>query len=607
MRPETRFLGEAGFLEMRTAMPDTIHVSVAWPYANGDLHVGHLAGDLLPADIFARYHRLKGNRVLMVSGSDSHGTPITVEADKRGIPPRQLFEHYHLRHLEAQRAIGISYDLYTHTDTENHHRVAQGFFTRLHRAGHLFREKQRQLYSEPEGRFLPDRYVEGTCPVCGFGGARGDQCDNCGSLLDALDLIDPRSKTDGSKPVIRETEHFFLNLPAFSERLDAYLSSHASHWRPNVIHFARNLLGEGLKPRSFTRDVEWGVSVPLAGWEHKRIYVWFEALMGYLSASIEWAHNTGQPEAWKDWWCDPQARIYNFLGKDNIPFHTVYWQAQLLGVGTWDEGDPRPLNLPYDVAANEFMNVEGAKFSKSRNWAIWLPDVLGRYDPDALRYYVAATMPETRDSEFAWGDFVRRNNDELVATWGNLVNRVLSFAYRHWEGRIPDPEGLRPEDTRLLQLVEAGFPAASEHLEAVRLRPALSEAIGLAGEVNRYLDQQGPWFAIKSDRLAAAKTIYTALRAIDSLKVLLAPFLPFSAERLHRFLGFDRPLFGDLRIETFREAERQHQALVYDASSASGRWQPSDLLPGQALRTPEPLYLKLENEIVETEGARLGK
>jgi len=588
-------------------MPDTIHVSVAWPYANGDLHIGHLAGALLPADIFARYHRLKGNRVLMVSGSDSHGTPITIEADKRGVPPRQLFEHYHDRHLESQRAIGISYDLYTHTDTENHHRVAQGFFTRLQEAGHLFREKQRQLYSESERRFLPDRYVEGTCPVCGFDGARGDQCDNCGSVLDALDLIDPRSKTDGSRPVVRETEHFFINLPAFTAALQAYLEAHASHWRPNVVNFVRNFLEGGLKPRPFTRDVEWGVPVPVQGWEQKCIYVWFEALMGYFSASIEWAENIGRPDAWKDWWYDPAARIYNFLGKDNIPFHTVYWQAELLGVRTWGNGDGRALNLPYDVPANEFMNVEGAKFSKSRNWAIWLPDILERYDPDAIRYYAAATMPETRDSEFAWADFVRRNNDELVATWGNLANRVLSFAYRHWDGKVPDPKGQRAEDLLLLERTEAGFVVAGKHVEAVRLRAALSEAISLAGEVNRYLDQQGPWFAIKTDREAAGRTIYAALRAIDSLKVLLAPFLPFSSERLHRALGYKQPLFGELKIVTFQEKTRPHRALVYDPAQAAGRWEPSTLPPGQALLPPEPLYRKLDDEIVEQERARLGK
>jgi methionyl-tRNA synthetase len=502
--------------------------------------------------------------------------------------------------------MGISYDLYSHTDTENHHRIAQGFFTRLHQAGYLYPEKQRQLYSEAEHRFLPDRYVEGTCPVCGFGSARGDQCDNCGSVLDALDLIDPRSKTDGSRPVIRETEHFFINLPAFTERLQAYLESHGGHWRPNVIHFARNFLEGGLKPRPFTRDVEWGVRVPLEGWEEKRIYVWFEALMGYLSASVEWASNNGQVEAWRDWWCDPEARIYNFLGKDNIPFHTIYWQAQLLGVGPWGEGDSRPLNLPFDVPANEFMNVEGAKFSKSRNWAVWLPDILERFDPDAIRYYVASTMPETRDSEFAWADFVRRNNDELVATWGNLANRVLSFAYKHWEGSVPEPQGLRPEDTRLLRQVEDGFGVAGGHLEAVNLRAALSEAIRLAGEVNRYLDQQGPWFTIKTDREAAAKTIFTALRAIDSLKVLLSPFLPFSAERLHRMLGYQEPLFGGLEIVAFQEEERSHRTLVYDPAPAAGRWEASALAGGRPLGVPEPLYRKLDDSVAEAEHARLG-
>ena len=588
-------------------MPDFIHVSVAWPYANGDLHIGHLAGALLPADIFARYHRLKGNRVLMVSGSDSHGTPTTLEADRRGVPPRQLFEHFHARHLETQRAIGISHDLYTHTDTENHHRIAQDFFRSLYQGGHLYRETQRQLYSETQNRFLPDRYVEGTCPICGFAGARGDQCDNCGNLLDALDLIEPRSKTDGSLPVVRETEHFFFNLPAFTDRLLVYLDEHANHWRPTVINFARNYINEGLRGRPVTRDIEWGVPVPLPGWDDKRIYVWFEAVIGYFSASVEWAQTAGQPAAWKDWWYNPQARIFNFLGKDNIPFHTVIWQAELLGVGRWGEDGGKQLNLPYDVPANEFMNVEGAKFSKSRNWAVWLPDILDRYDPDAIRYYVASVMPETRDSEFSWNDFVRRNNDELVATWGNLANRVLSFAYKHWQGRVPQPGELRPADNELLEQVEGGFQTIGGHLEAVHLRAALGEAIALAGAVNRYLDLQGPWFAIKQDRPAAATTIYTALRAIDSLKVLFSPFLPFSSERLHRILGYDHPLFGEQKIVTYQGSERPHQALIYDPAPASGSWEPSRLDPGQLLRQPEPLYRKLDESIVEEERARLGQ
>jgi methionyl-tRNA synthetase len=587
-------------------MPDLIQISVAWPYANGDLHVGHLAGAYLPADIFARYHRLKGNRVLMVSGSDSHGTPITVEADKRGQTPRQVFEHYHHRFVETQKAIGISYDLFTHTDTENHHRIAQDFFTRLHGNGYLYRETQHQLYSESEGRFLPDRYVEGTCPICGYKEARGDQCDNCGHLLDALELIDPRSKTDGSTPVVRETEHYFLDLPAFSEPLLAYLDSHADHWRANVINFARNYVEAGLKGRPVTRDIEWGIPVPLEGWEHKRLYVWFEAVMGYFTASVEWAANRGDPEAWKPWWYDPEARGYCFIGKDNIPFHTVIWQAELLGVKSiYDEEQDRPIQLPYDVPANEFMNVEGAQFSKSRNWAIWLPDILERYDPDAIRFYVASVMPETRDSDFSWPDFVSRNNDELVATWGNLANRVTSFAYRHWDGSVPDPGDLGPEDRALLADVEAGFEKVGSEIEAVHLRAGLQEALALAREVNGYLDRS-PWFSVvKEDKAAAARTVYTALQAIDHLKTLFSPYLPFSSERLHQALGYDTSLFGESRIETIEGGERPHDVLTYDPSQASGEWAPGRLAPGQALAEPKPLYTKLDPDTADAERERM--
>ncbi|MEJ2551601.1 MAG: methionine--tRNA ligase [Anaerolineales bacterium] len=588
-------------------MSDLIHISVAWPYANGDLHVGHLAGAYLPADIFARYHRLKGNRVLMVSGSDAHGTPITIEADRRGTSPREVFEHYHQRFLETQKAIGISYNLFTHTDTENHYRIAQDFFTRLLEEEYLYRQTQEQLYSESEGRFLPDRYVEGTCPICGYAEARGDQCDNCGNLLDALELIDPRSKTDGSTPVVRETEHFYLDLPAFSERLLAYMNEHADHWRPNVINFARNYVESGLKGRAVTRDIDWGIPVPLEGWDDKRLYVWFEAVMGYFTASVEWARNTGQPEVWKNWWYDPTARGYCFIGKDNIPFHTLFWQAELLGVDRLYEDDENlHLNLPYDVPANEFMNIEGAQFSKSRNWAIWLPDILERYDADAIRYYVAAVMPETRDSDFSWADFVRRNNDELVATWGNLANRVLSFAYKHWDGVVPEPGELRPDDRALLHEIESGFDSVGGHIEAVKLRAALQEAMRLAREVNGYLDR-APWFGvINDDKASAATTVYTALRAIDSLKVLLAPFLPFSSERLHTTMGYEKPIFGEQHIETYQEASRSHEALVYDPSPATGHWAASELEAGRKFRKPKPLFKKLDDSIVEQERSRLG-
>ena len=588
-------------------MTERIHVSVAWPYANGDMHVGHLAGTYLAADIFARYHRLKGNQVLMVSGSDSHGTPITVEADKSGQTPRELFEHFHQRFLETQQAIGISYDLFTHTDTENHYRIAQDFFLRLREREYLYLKKQMQLYSETEQRFLPDRYVEGTCPICGYGEARGDQCDNCGNLLDALDLIDPRSKIDGSTPVTRETEHFFLDLPAFSDRLLKYLNGHADHWRPNVYKFARNYVEGGLIGRAVTRDIKWGVPVPLPEWDDKRLYVWFEAVMGYFTASVEWANNIGEPEAWKAWWYDPAAKIYNFLGKDNIPFHTLIWQAELMGVDRiYEEDETLHLNLPYDVPANEFMNVEGAQMSTSRNWAIWLPDILERYDPDAIRYYVAAVMPESRDSDFSWADFLSRNNDELVATWGNLANRVTSFAYKHWEGKVPEPGDLGSEDQDLLQEIEGGFETIGAHLESVQIRAALQEAMRLARKANGYLDR-APWFkVIEDDKPAAARTVYTALRAVDSLKVLFSPFLPFSSEKLHTALGYEGHLFGEQRIETYQEETRAHSALVYEGAGAIGRWAPSELPGGQSLAKPKPLYKKLDDDIVELERARLG-
>ncbi|MBN1286939.1 MAG: methionine--tRNA ligase [Anaerolineae bacterium] len=589
-------------------MPEYIHVSVAWPYANGDLHVGHLAGAYLPADIFARYHRLKGNYVLMVSGSDSHGTPVTVQADKEGVAPREVFERYHKRFLQTQKDIGISYDLFTHTDTENHHRIAQDFFSRLLEEEYLYRGTQRQLYSEAEGRFLPDRYVEGKCPICGYDEARGDQCDNCGNLLDAMDLINPRSKTDGSTPVVRETEHFFLDLPAFTDRLLDYLNHDKEHWRPNVINFARSFVKQGLRSRPITRDIKWGIDVPLAGWEDKRLYVWFEAVMGYFTASVEWAHNTGQPDAWKNWWYNPDAKIYNFIGKDNIPFHTIIWQAELMGVdGIYEDDATQHLTLPYDVPANEFMNVEDRQFSKSRNWAVWMPDILARYDPDPIRYYITAVMPETRDADFTWDGFVARNNDELVSWWGNLVNRVLKFAYKHWGGVVPDPGALGPDDLALIEKIEGGFESVGALLSAVKLRAALTEAMALAREVNVYLDQ-APWFSvIKEDKPAAARTVYTAICAIDNLKVLLAPFLPFTSQRLHTMLGYEGQLFGDQQIVTYAESTRTHDALIYDSTPASGQWAPVRTAPGQKLGEPAPLYKKLDERVIEEERGQLGK
>ncbi len=587
-------------------MTKKILVCTAWPYANGDLHIGHLAGSYLPPDIFARYHRLVGNQVLMVSGSDAHGTPITVRADAEGLTPRQVFEHYHARFLDTFQDIGISYDLFTHTDTENHYRIAQDIFTACLKNGYLYEEVQNQLYSETEGRFLPDRYVEGTCPNCGYSEARGDQCDDCGTLLDATELINPRSKTDGTTPVVRRTEHFFFDLPQLEDRLGDYLNDHKDHWRPTVLNFSRGYLKEGLKGRPITRDIEWGIPLPLDGYEHKRLYVWFEAVMGYLTASVEWAHNVGQPEKWKEWWYDPDAKTYYFMGKDNIPFHTIIWPGELMATGRLYEDDlTRAFNLPYDVPANEYLNMEGQKLSTSRNWAVWAPDLLERYDPDPVRYYLNAIAPETRDTDFTWQGFVRRNNDELVAAWGNLVNRMLGFAYRHFEGQVPSPAVLDDADRDILAKAEAGYQTVGELTESVRLKAAQEEAMRIARAANVYLDHKAPWFEIKEDRETAATTVYVVLRVIANLKGLFAPFLPFSSQRLHQMLGYDSQLFGRQYTQTFSENERSHTALCYDEGQAAGSWRPSQLSAGQRLRKPAPLFKKLDDDTAEKEVARL--
>jgi methionyl-tRNA synthetase len=581
-------------------MNETIGIFVAWPYANGDLHLGHVAGAYLAPDIFARYHRLRGNRVLMVSGSDSHGTPITVAAEREGISPREFFERYHRRFLESWERLGISFDLFTHTDTENHAEVSRGIFRTLYDKGHITTHTTSQLYCEFDQRYLPDRYVEGTCPYCGYTSARGDQCDNCGRTLDAPDLLDPRCKLCGNTPVVRETEHFFLDLPAFEEQLLTYIDSQG-HWRPNVQNFVRNWLQEGLKQRPVSRDIEWGIPVPVEGYEHKIMYVWFEAVIGYLSASIEWAKNHGTPDAWRDWWYNPGARAYYFIGKDNIPFHAIIWPAELLGYDA-------QMNLPYDIPANEFLTLEGQQLSTSRNWAIWLPDYLDRYAPDPLRYYLTAIMPETRDSEFTWDGYLERNNHELVATWGNLVNRVISFAHRHWEGRVPFPGEMNERDRDLLDRVDGGFETIGEFYAQTQFREALREAMALAREVNRYLDETAPWTAVKTDKEAAATSVFVALKAIDSLKMLFAPVLPFSSEQVHRFLGYKKPLFGTQAIREFSETGRKHEAVVYEPlpqESTTDRWHPSELSPGAPLQKPVVLFQKLDESVAEEERARL--
>jgi methionyl-tRNA synthetase len=563
----------------------------------------------VPADVLARYHRLLGDRVLMVSGTDEHGTPIMVAADNEGRSYRETADRYNQVIREDLRDLGLTYDLFTRTTTRNHYRVTQDVFRTLYDKGYIFERSMQVAFSQSTGNTLPDRYIEGTCPYCGFPHARGDQCDNCGRQLDPIDLKNPRSRIDGQPPIFRDTNHLFLDLPAFADRLREWISAQ-THWRSNVRRFSLNLVDE-LKPRPVTRDLDWGVPIPVPGYaddERKRIYVWFDAVIGYLSASIEWATNRGEPDAWRDWWQRPDSLHYYVMGKDNVPFHTVIWPSMLLGYGSGGEfgagrGD---LVLPYNVVASEFLTMEGKQFSTSRNVVIYVRDVLARYDADPLRYFLIAGGPETQDTDFTWAEFVRRNNDELVATWGNLVNRTLTSAHRNF-GAVPEPGPLQAEDSALLDSIPGRFDAVGTEIEAARFRSALATAIELARDANRYLNEAAPWTLIDTDRERAGTILYIALRTVDSLKTLLAPFLPFSSQALHALLGYEGWLAGPLEFrEVTEEGGDSHTVLTGDYESWVGSWAPSELPAGRKLPEPRPLFTKLDpTKVVEDELARL--
>lgn len=585
-------------------MPENILVSVAWPYANGPFHVGHVAGVYLPADIFARFQRLRGNRVLMVSGSDSHGTPITLKAEQEGVPPQEIVRRYHTTFLKTFETLGITFDLFTQTYTDNHYAVTTEIFLRLLERGFIYKDTMIGSYSESLGRFLPDREVEGTCPNCGYPNARGDQCDNCGHLWDPKDLINPRAKIDGSPITFRDTEHFFLDLAKLEPDLRAWLeSTDRSYWRANTVQFTTNWLREGLRGRAITRDLEWGVPVPVDDPEFndKRIYVWFDAVIGYWSASVEWAARAGQPEAWKDWWvCNADgsspAKSYYFLGKDNIPFHTIIWPAILLGYGD--------RVLPYDVPASEFLNLEGEKMSTSRNWALWSPDIEGRYQADQIRFYLAAAAPENRDSNWYWADFVQRNNAELVANWGNLANRVLNIAHKNF-GAVPQPGELAEGDKALLAEIEQGFEHVTELLDGVKLKQALTDTLLLSQRVNQYLAETTPWKLVKEDKERAATVLYTSLRAIDTLKILFAPFLPESSQQLHELLGYSGTISPQPRIDQAPDKDGGTREVLTGDYQTGAVWAWSQLPAGQPIGAPVPLFRKLDESVVEEEIARL--
>jgi len=549
-------------------MNEHILVCVAWPYAKSPTHVGQIVGAYLPADTFARYNRMAGNSVLMVSGSDEHGTPILIDSEREGISPREFIARFHKQILDVWERLGMSWDLYTETGTANHYRITQDFFLKLYEKGYIFKDTMQSPYCPTDHRFLPDRYIEGTCPNCGYPSARGDQCDNCGHTLDPIDLINPICRLCGSKDStleIRPTEHFFLDLPKLQQPLTEWLSQEKDHWRHNTLGFVMNWLKEGLRARAITRDLDWGVPIPLPGYEDKRIYVWFDAVIGYFSASVEWAELQGTPDVWQDWWIpgrvEPPVKSYYFIGKDNIPFHAIIWPAMLIGYGN--------RNLPYDVPANEFMTMSGAKASSSRGNVIWTPDVLDHYSADALRYYLSATAPEGRDSDFTYDELIRRNNDELVATYGNAVHRTLTFLQSKFGGVVPEPGALREADREILTEVERGFGLVGHNIALCHMKDGLNAAMSVARAANRYLDEQAPWKQIKVDREAAGTSIYVMLQVISGLHTMLSPYLPFSSQKLHEYLGFEG------------EASQMF-------------WRLERVPAGAILPTPAPLFTKLE-------------
>lgn len=592
--------------------------AVAWPYANGPRHIGHVAGFGIPSDVFSRYMRMRGHDVLMVSGTDEHGTPILVAAEAAGLTPRELADQNNRAIVEDLCQLGLSYDLFTRTTTGNHYETVRAMFKVVRDNGYMKVQTTRGAISPSTGRTLPDRYIEGTCPICGAEGARGDQCDACGNQLDPTDLIHPRSKINGETPEFVETDHYFLDLPALASALNEWLDDREKNgnWRPNVIKFSKNFLKD-IKPRAMTRDIDWGIPIP--GWEDqpKRLYVWFDAVIGYLSASIEWARRFGQsPEDWRQWWNDPEALSYYFMGKDNIVFHSQIWPAEMLGYnGRGDlggqPGDLGVLNLPTEVVSSEFLTMEGKKFASSRGIVIYVRDMLSRYQVDALRYFISAAGPENQDSDFTWSEFVRRTNSELVAAWGNLVNRTASMISKKF-GEIPPAGDFTAEDQELLDAVGAGFETVGGLIESHHQKAALAEIMRLVGEANRYVATTEP-FKLKdeSQRERLGTILHVLAQVVTDLNLMMSPFLPTSSNAIDKVLGGAgkvAPLprieeVVDLDVKNEDGSDRTYPIITGDYRHAP-TWERHPVQVGQAVAKPAPVFQKLDESVVEEEHER---
>ncbi|GAA6526379.1 methionine--tRNA ligase [Intrasporangium sp. DVR] len=589
--------------------------AVAWPYTNGPRHIGHVAGFGVPSDVFSRYMRMAGHDVLMVSGTDEHGTPILVLAEKEGVTPQEVADRYNRVIATDLTDLGLAYDLFTRTTTRNHYLVAQELFVGCHANGYMIEQTTRGAISPSTGRTLPDRYIEGTCPICSYPEARGDQCDNCGNQLDADELINPRSKINGETPEFVETQHFFLDLPALADALSEWLDEREASgtWRPNVIKFSKNLL-EDVRPRAMTRDIDWGIPVPLDGWRdnpNKRLYVWFDAVIGYLSASIEWARRLGEPERWREWWNDPDAVSYYFQGKDNITFHSQIWPAELLayagrGSRGGEPGDYGVLDLPTEVVASEFMTMEGRQFSTSRGHVIYVREVLDRYGPDPLRYFICAAGPENQDSDFTWAEFIQRNNSELVAGWGNLVNRTASMIAKSF-GEIPPRGPLEPVDEALLATVRDAFDTVGGLIERQRFKQGIGEVMRVVGDANKYVTETEP-FKLKGDdqRERLGTVLHVLAQAVVCINTLMAPFLPHGANRVHRVMGGTGDFVPMPRLEDVTDLDGDESyPIITGEYSSTPRWECTSVVVGTPIAKPTPVFTKFDPAVVEEEIERM--
>jgi methionyl-tRNA synthetase len=558
---------------------EKVLVTSALPYANGPIHLGHLSGAYLPADIYVRYKRLNGDDIIYICGSDEHGVPITISADKEKVSPKVIIDRYHEVNNKAFKRFGMSFDNYSRTSLPIHHETAKEFFLEFYNRGLFVERKSLQFYDEKANMFLPDRYVEGTCPKCGNEEARSDECENCSSLYDPSELLNPKSKISGATPILKETLHYYFPLGKYQKALEEYIDemNEKYGWKDNVVQYCRGWFKDGLKERAITRDLDWGIKVPVNSAAGKVIYVWFEAVLGYISSTKELSQRKNQPDLWKKYWQDQKTKYIAFIGKDNVVFHTIIFPSILMA---WNEGEMEKYCLPQNVPANEFLNFEGKKFSKSRNWGIDVDEFLDLFAPDLLRYALAANLPETRDTDFYWKEFQLRNNSELADILGNFINRTFTFVFKHFNGKVPALGKLEEIDNNMLKEISEYPNRVSQLFEKYKIRDGVNEIMNLARDGNKYFNDSEPWKTVKSDKQRCATTLNICLQTIYTLSELFYPVIPFSMEKLFMMLNSSPVEWNK-----------------------SGK---SQLKDNHQLNQPEILFPKIEDEKIEEQINKLG-